>query len=282
MSFFSRKLWTRFAASFAFIVAISISVSAITFNSLETIKKADAWDVHTTEVLDAANNLVLGMVNQETGVRGYLVAGDEKFLEPYHLGKQQFQDALSYLLTKTSDNPNATAQLTEIGRAAGRWTSEIADVEIKLMGNPETVEQARQMEASGAGKSLMDAFRVLQQEFVDAESALLASRRETKNAANDLAELIILAGGFVLLTSAVVIGFLLTKNIAHSVARMTDIAVRVSTDETNLEVPFQDRQDELGDMARAIERITSCARAQAGIASRISKGDLSIQADSST
>jgi len=26
------------------------------------------------------------MVDQETGVRGYLITGDERFLEPYHRG----------------------------------------------------------------------------------------------------------------------------------------------------------------------------------------------------
>jgi methyl-accepting chemotaxis protein len=231
------------------------------------------------DVLDAANQMVTGMVNQETGVRGYLVAGDEVFLEPYHLGEQQFQEALDYLLVKTSDNPNATRQLTEIGEAAARWTTEIADQEIALMSNPATVEQARQMEASGAGKALMDAFRVLHKDFVDAESALLETRRQTKVGAGQQGIAVIVGGGISLLLAAGIIGVWLTRNIGTSVAKMTEITVRVSTDETDMQVPFQDRGDEVGAMARAIAQITSSAQTQAEIARRIAAGDLAIEFD---
>ena len=273
------KIGTKIAASFAVIVVIAMAVSVVTYESLSTIKRADAWDVHTTEVLEAGANMVTGMINQETGVRGYLVSGDKNFLEPYHLGKEQFREALDYLLVKTSDNPNATAQLQEIGAAANRWTTEIADREITLMEDPATVEEARQMEASGVGKGLMDAFRAKHQEFVDAESALLDQRRLTKIEAGQLAANVIIAGGLVLLIASGAIGFWLTQNIARAVARMTDITIRVSTDETDLSVPYQDRGDELGDMARAIERITSAAKGQAHVANRIAGGDLSVEID---
>ena len=279
MSIATFKIGTKFAVSFALIVLIAAVVSTMTYRSLMTIKEAEKWDVHTVEVLNSANQMIIGMVNQETGVRGFLVAGTENFLEPYHLGKEQFAEGLAYLLKKTDDTPNATRQLTEIGAAAKKWSTEIADVEIALMRDPATVEQARQMEASGAGKALMDAFRAKLQEFIDAESALLAQRRITKVDAGEVGVLVILGGGVLLLAAAVLIGFWLTQNIARAVARMTDVTIRVSTNETDLEVPYQDRGDELGDMARAIGRITSSARDQANVANRIAQGDLNVQID---
>ncbi|MFK7944654.1 MAG: CHASE3 domain-containing protein [Paracoccaceae bacterium] len=279
MSLSKMKIGTKLAACFAIMIAIAMSVSAVTYDSLVKIEKADAWDVHTTEVLDAAHQMLTGMVNQETGVRGYLIAGDENFLEPYHLGLVQFQTALEYLLVKTSDNPNATRQLSEIGAAANKWTTEIAKREIALMGDPDTVQAAREMEASGAGKGLMDAFRALLDEFVAAESALLDERRQTKVQAVAVAENMIIGGGAVLLLAAITAGFWLTQNVARAVERMTDIAIRVSTEETELVVPYQDRGDELGDMARAIERITSAANAQIVVANRIAGGNLSVEED---
>lgn len=273
------RIGSKFAVSFGIILVIAAVVSFTSYFSLRTIKEAVAWDIHTTQVLDAGNGLVTGMINQETGVRGFLVAGDENFLEPYHAGRKRFTDSLDYLLEKTSDNPNATRQLTEIGAAADRWHDEIAEREISLMRNPETIAKAREMEASGAGKALMDATRALIQDFIDAEGALLVQRRETKANATEFALSAIIGGAALLLASAVAIGIWLTRNIATAVSKLTAVALKVSTEERNLNVPYLDRKDELGDMARAIRRITGITEEQAEIARRVSEGDLGVQID---
>ncbi|MFS8056966.1 CHASE3 domain-containing protein [Rhizobium sp. BR 317] len=38
--------------------------------------------------------ILLSMVNQETGVRGYLVSGKDDFLAPYHNGIKDYEAAL--------------------------------------------------------------------------------------------------------------------------------------------------------------------------------------------
>ena len=207
----------KISASFAIVIIVAATMSIVSYRSILTIQEADAWDVHTTEVLDVAGRMIAGMVNQETGVRGYLVAGEERFLEPYHLGSQQFQSALDYLLPKTSDNPNATAQLIEIERAATSWTTEIAEPAIRLMRDPATIDAARQIEASGSGKALMDAFRVLHQDFVESETELLAQRRQAKVEASELAADVILAGGAIMLAIIVLNAFWFSTHIVGRV-----------------------------------------------------------------
>ena len=277
MSLTNAKLGIKFAMSFGVILVIAASVSIAIYTSLLTIKEADRWDIHTMDVLNAADDLVAGMVNQETGVRGYLVSGDQTFLEPYHAGKAQFQEALDYLLNKTSDNPNATRQLTEIGNAAKRWTTEIADREITLMGNPATIEDAREMEASGAGKALMDGFRALQAEFVEAESGLLQVRRQTKADANEFGVKVIIGGALLLVLTAAGVGFWLTRDIANAVKKLTVSATRISDGDTAIDNPFHLRGDEIGELARAMELIATAANTQALAAMQIGDGDLSVE-----
>jgi CHASE3 domain sensor protein len=75
----SRKLTAAFAA----VIAIIFASSSIVYDRLRVIELAKNSRVHTTEILETLQQAMDAMVDQETGVRGYLIAGDEKFLEPY-------------------------------------------------------------------------------------------------------------------------------------------------------------------------------------------------------
>jgi CHASE3 domain sensor protein len=77
------------AAFAAVVVVISVS-SAILYDRLRVIEWAKDWRVHTTDVLETLQKAMDAMVDQETGVRGYLITGDERFLEPYHRGTRAF------------------------------------------------------------------------------------------------------------------------------------------------------------------------------------------------
>ena len=63
-----------------------------------------------------------------------------------------------------------------MNQSARTWRSEIAEKEIALMAKPETREQARAMEAGGAGKLSMDGVRALVAEIDAVERTLLTSR----------------------------------------------------------------------------------------------------------
>jgi methyl-accepting chemotaxis protein len=76
----------------------------------------------------------------------------------------------------TSDNPAQQARLDELDRSAQSWHSDVAEREIALMGKPETREQARAIEAGGAGKAAMDSIRAKATEIKKAERDLLVTR----------------------------------------------------------------------------------------------------------
>src|SRR5258705_5761886 len=78
----SRKLLAAFAA----VVVVIFVSSAIVYDRLRVIEWAKNMRVQTTDVLETLQATMDAMVDQETGVRGYLINGDEKFLEPYHSG----------------------------------------------------------------------------------------------------------------------------------------------------------------------------------------------------
>ena len=101
----SRKLMAAFAA----VVVVIFASSAIVFDRLRVIEWAHDWRVHTIDVLDTLQNAMDAMLDQETGLRGYLITGDEKFLEPYHRGGNAYTAASQKIRGLTSDNPAVTS-----------------------------------------------------------------------------------------------------------------------------------------------------------------------------
>ena len=56
-------------------------------------------------ILTTANSLLTNLINQETGLRGYQLAGNEQFLEPYTTGRDQVAINLNTLSTYDKKYP---------------------------------------------------------------------------------------------------------------------------------------------------------------------------------
>jgi CHASE3 domain sensor protein len=76
-------------AAFAAVVAVIFVSSAIVYDRLRVIETATSWRVHTAQVLETLQMAMDAMLDQETGMRGYMVSGNEISLEPYQRGGQR-------------------------------------------------------------------------------------------------------------------------------------------------------------------------------------------------
>jgi diguanylate cyclase (GGDEF)-like protein len=73
----------------------------------------------------AADRMLTAMLDQETGLRGFGLARNEAFLEPYVRGARQFDDAVADV-RKLVDDEGQRATIFSVVRAARRW-QELAD-----------------------------------------------------------------------------------------------------------------------------------------------------------
>src|SRR5689334_16195399 len=150
----------KLALAFAAIILVVVAVGIGTYVKLGFLEQTSGWTNHTYQVLETVDAVMASMVDQETGVRGYLVSGDNKFLEPYRNGRANYEQDFAKIKQLTSDNPAQQERLDALNRAAETWRADVAEREIALMGVAETRDQARSTMASGAGKASMDAIRI--------------------------------------------------------------------------------------------------------------------------
>ena len=240
----------------AVFVAICLVVAGSTgaiYNSLSVMSSTARMTVHTYEVLEQLSGLVNAMVNQETGVRGYLVSGDTGFLAPYEAGQKQFQAAATKVGSLTSDNATQQKRLDQVKAFASDWATNIAQREIALMKDPATQAKARELEASGAGKKAMDSLRAVVQEMDKEERSLLTVRAAAAEAASGNATLSMLIGGLVTLLLSLVGAFGVAFAVTRPIQRITTEMGILAKGDTSVVVSGTERKDEIGAMAQAVQ-----------------------------
>ena len=253
MSFFANlSISRKLMAAFAMLIAVMAISSVIVYQKTTFIHQSVGWTTHTYIVLEKLNLAMAAMVDQETGVRGYLVSGDDKFLEPYHKGGEAYAAAFREVKQLTSDNPAQQVRLDKMNQSARTWRSEIAEKEIALMAKPETREQARAMEAGGAGKLSMDGVRALVAEIDAVERTLLTSRSSAMASALDVSSQTTIIGGVASLLVALLVSIALTRGIATPITVMREVMARLASGDTSVAVPGVGRKDEVGAMAEAV------------------------------
>jgi methyl-accepting chemotaxis protein len=90
-----------------FLVILGLS----SFFGVHKINDTAGWVYHTYKVLGKADNIVAAAVDMETGMRGYLLAGQEQFLDPYKGGEKAVYERIADLKQTVSDNPGQMARL---------------------------------------------------------------------------------------------------------------------------------------------------------------------------
>jgi PAS domain S-box-containing protein len=86
------------------VAALLVLGAAVTYRNTSQLDEDARWVSHTHEVLDLTGDLLGTLVDAETGQRGFLVTGQDEFLEPYNAARTRWEGLLVTLKQKTQDN----------------------------------------------------------------------------------------------------------------------------------------------------------------------------------
>ena len=127
------------------------------------------WVDHTHQVIGKLNELATLQSDMETGVRGYVITGDDSFLAPYQVAKPQLDAQVQDLVQQTADNPAQTDRLKHIRSLQQGWEAYAS----QLMALRRQGGDATSMVRSLTGKELFDRIRTEVLAARNTEAALL-------------------------------------------------------------------------------------------------------------
>ncbi|POQ04855.1 methyl-accepting chemotaxis protein [Pseudomonas syringae] len=221
----SQKLYLSFAA---IIVLIAVLVASA-YRGFEQVEEATNSNVHTYQVLSDAQLALEQLINIETGMRGFVIASKDAFLEPLVVGERRFTEELDSLKRLTADNAEQQRRLAALGEMQKRWLDEdinpIIALRRDLTARGAADDQLDARISSGADKAKMDSMRALLSELSGTEQKLLVQRSQEMADAKRFAIMILMCGGL----AAAVLAMILAAVLGRSTTARLQLAIDAAT-----------------------------------------------------
>ncbi len=227
-------------------------------NAVDTMYRNEEIFSDTYSAIAGIDRLIMAAIDMQTGMRGYLLTGQEQYLQPYHEGSQSFEVSVQSLKKTLSDNTEHVALLTAANGTIREWQAKVVEPQIVLrrkIGNAKTMDDMADLVAERRGKNYFDRFRNLISEFnaVEEQTAQLLKQETAQTVTTSRYAM---TGVAVL---ALVIGLLLAWATGNGIARplnaMRNVTGRLAGGDMEIAIPGGERTDEIGEMARALEQI---------------------------
>lgn len=196
------------------------------------------WVTHTYTVIDKTDYFMKTMVDAETGQRGYLITGQENFLEPYNSAVSQIDVQIKELQQLTTDNPVQQSNIDKLELLVKKRL-DLLDANINLRRNNNTSGFIQNFD-SGSGKQTMDEIRQAIDNMKNEEQQLLTKRSLDTQASIRTAEYVIIFGTAIAVILTIITTLVINKKLAE----------RQKLERSNIELQIQSQELRDADIAK--------------------------------
>lgn len=244
---------TTVSAAFGLAMAILILVDATAYRGIRTLATTVRQLTHTHQVRVALGGVLAQLKNAETGQRGYLLTGDDRYLEPYHTASQELLAQVATLRRLTADDSVQRRRVERLQPLIGHKVAELGQT-IDLRAD-RGFDAAVEIVRTDQGKAIMDSIRALAATMEDEETKRLAVRDAAQRSGVRFAFYII---GFGSLLGLALMG-LAALEIRRDIARRERAELALKHINEGLETRIRERTTELEraneDMQSTLDRL---------------------------
>jgi PAS domain S-box-containing protein len=152
--YFERHVFAGFLGA----VIVLVFLAWYSFTSLQRLIQTALLLSHTTRVINNAEQLMKSAVDIETSQRGYVITGDEAYLEPSALAKENLPVRIASLDSLTLNHPQQQERIKALSLLVANQLNRFQRI---TEARGRSFEEARDSVTSGAGKATTDAIRAL-------------------------------------------------------------------------------------------------------------------------
>jgi methyl-accepting chemotaxis protein len=245
---FGRKLALGFAVAVLTVLIIGISGHRVTGELIDN----NQWVEHTYQVRQTVSQFLSSMKDAETGQRGYLLTGDEKFLEPYVAGLKDANKQLTEARRLTADNDTQQRRLASLApMLEDRLDVMAKGIELRRQQGVDAVVKSGIL---SDGKQHMDQIRRLVAEIDDTEGQLLLTRRQHAEQSAAGAQSTIFWGAAIGTLLIVVGGWFISRSLSSQIG----VAVRhIQTSAAELQAAANQQATGAKEQATAMNEVTT-------------------------
>ena len=216
--------WTvraKLGLGFGLGLVILIIIGFVANRGLHTSMEASQWVTHTYQVFADMERVHSMLINAETGQRGYIITGLERFLEPYEQATRNLPGHMRELSDLIVDPKQQASFETLESLVAVELAYLQETIELR---RSKGFEAAEEIVLTERGKRIMDEIRSLINKMENEENRLLEERTEEAEATVSATNLTIVGGIFSAFVVIFVVGLFLTRSISAPLREMTAVA----------------------------------------------------------
>ena len=261
----------KITLSFAVILLMVLAIGILSHKNLTRLQNESYWVTHTYDVKHSIETVLDNLINAETGQRGYLLTGMDKYLEPYNIAISKLEKDINELKALTLDNPNQQNKIEALKVLTSKKLDEL-NTTVILRKN-EGFEAAKQVVTTDLGRSIMGEIRALLTEMIYEEEQLHHLHIRTSNQATLHAKNMIIWITIIAFIIVILLSFALTLMIARPIKTLSKIAHRISLGDLSMEINVN-RDDEIGKLSETFKIMQQSMQEKASQAKEIANGNL--------
>ena len=238
----------RIALGYGLVVLLLLLIALSAYRSTTKLVEAAYWQDHTFRVLYAIERLNTALLEVETGQRGFIITGNDEFLEPYRVGLRRVEVEQAAIRTLTSDNASQQARLERFAPVTDAFVAVVED-RIRLR-REKGLEAAALVMAQGKAKRLMEELRQILGTIGDEERRLLVGRTQDAERSVKDANASVVGGALLAAVLAILSATLVIRSIREPLALLIAGTERVGEGDLSHRIAVSGN-DETSDLAVA-------------------------------
>jgi methyl-accepting chemotaxis protein len=193
--------------SFGIVLLLVLLSTLASLSSMQKMQSAVQLNEQTFNVIRTGDMLAEHLMTIESGLRGFVITGQDSFLAPYIEGKKEASTRLSQLKDLMRDKPEQRALISNVEKNYMLWLEnaiEPAATQRREAGDdPAKRQLVIEFVSAGTGKMYMDKIRAELEDFMSEERGQLKTRSDDVGSAKKLAYVSLVVGGLLILVVAI-------------------------------------------------------------------------------
>ncbi|MBK8397069.1 MAG: CHASE3 domain-containing protein [Leptospiraceae bacterium] len=272
------KIRTKINSSFGIGIIIFVIIESITYYNMKSLAESNKWVTHTYQVIMDIDQTLSLLKDAETGQRGYVITGEDKYKDPYLAARIELDKNIDHLANLTSDNSDQQERIRKLRPLVAGKLSELAET-IELR-KSQGFDSALAVIKTDRGKIVMDDIRTILDSMKRDEESLLKKRGLENESTLNSGIWIIFVGTILATFISSLFGFFVSKNILGNIEQILNSVLALSKGDLSKKVHIQGN-DEIALMGKAynesIDSLNEYVEEISRVLSAMSAGDLSVE-----
>jgi PAS domain S-box-containing protein len=243
----------------------------VLLHTVDVSRDRDAQARHSADVLEAASAIEGSVIDLETGLRGYIISRQTKFLQSYHRARATQPRRLDALERLVHDNPGQGALARGLRDELNSYVNDYAVPLIAAVRAGRRIGVQRLTE----GKARVDSIRNTLARFTAVEDRLQGKRRAAATSAAHRARVLAIVGLALLVLVVIVSGVYASRFVAEPLRTLARSARRLAggkleervevsgaAEVTDLGIAFNQMAESLEEHTRELELLSESSAAE--------------------